>query len=515
MASKNSNFIESNISNANQINSEIFSLKNSLISNKNFIQNNSLNNSQIFPNLKISKISKKNFEEDKNDKNPNLLLSQEIEIPKVNSLLNKSLEIKKNLFKVQNLKNFQSENFQNQATNNLNILKKRTYKKRSKEWSELEDEKLSDLINNFGKRNWKEISSHFRNKGRKDCYLRWRKVLSKNKQFLEKEKLHKLKVKMQRNNSWSMKDDKVILKWVSTVGVKNWTKCSKLFNGKSPKECKERWFNKLYFENIGINNDINLDIWTKKDEFLIALFIKKFGTCWSKFQNFFPQKSATQIKNKFYCLLRFFNKEDSNSNSSNSNSSNSNSENSNIFSNEFFDKFIFFLIDNEDEYVKRQNLNIFLDAKKLFFLKLKEIWQKNNKNAKENFNNFNNNNFTNSEENKINNNNNTLKEHKNNCLKNLKNLDQIKELAICNKCMNLLRSHIKNKLIQKLKNSKISLNLNNNLNKKENNDYIGNENGNGNNNEIPREMDLEIIENIPELFNAFDFIRNIKEKIME
>jgi hypothetical protein len=253
------------------------------------------------------------------------------------------------------------------------------------------------------------------------------------------------------------------------------------------------------------------DNWTKKDEFFIALYIKKYGNCWSKLQNFFENKTANQIKNKFNCLLRLFYKYNNQNNKNinndlflskhfnfniNTNINFNENENEKKDNKEIFNNFISFLIYNEDENVKNKNFNIFIEAKKEFIVKMSYFFNKENINLN-NKNHFN-----------YNNNNNYHDHENNNCLKNfdlnnINNSNEIKELNICNKCMLLLRNHIKNRIINKLKNANIQINSNfiNSLTEKNNNE-----------NKPYGLNDIKIIEKIPDLI---DVINNIKERIIK
>ena len=468
--------------------------------NKNFNTNFSpVNNYHLFNNQENSLPTKfsnfKNFKKFDEDKTSNTNTIQNNNNNDKEEELNNNKQEKKIVFKTtQEIPMDYFIEKEKETNFPKTILGRRIYKYKNKkdEWTQSEDDKLNDLVNYYGKKNFKKIASHFSDKSRKNCINRWTKFISKNEKYGKNSLSNNYNTL--KKKPWHKKEDEIILKWVKKIGVNNWTKCSKLFYERTPKDCKNRWFNKLYFENLNLT--IESDIWTKKDEFLIALYIKKFGNCWSKLQNFFENKTANQIKNKFNCLLRLFYKFNYNNTIGKTNTNNDlflfsshsqqfqfNEKNNNN-NKEIFNNFFSFLIHNEDEYVKKQNLLIFMEAKKDFFIKMTNFFNKENINLNNNHHNH------------------------DNCLKNLdlsniNNSNEIKELNICNKCMLLLRNHIKNRIINKLKNANIQINSNffNSLsekNKEGNNLYNSNE--------------INIIEKIPDLI---DVINNIKERIIK
>jgi hypothetical protein len=178
-----------------------------------------------------------------------------------------------------------------QITRKLKSGSKKEWIKKAK-WTEEEDNRLKELIAIKGVHSWKRISQHFDNKGPKQCFYRWSKVL--------KEVLISI--------PWSEEEDNFILSWAAEKGVSNWTNCAKHLkkNKRTPKNCKDRWYQKLSMENK-VNSIIenNEQIWTPFDELLLLLTVNHIGTTWTKVVKYFsPIRNENQTKNKFYSILR-------------------------------------------------------------------------------------------------------------------------------------------------------------------------------------------------------------------
>jgi len=456
----------------------------------------------------------------------------------------------------ENTLNQESQLIENAFTKNVIHFKKIQKLTKKNIWTIEEDKKLSDLISIHGKKSWKEISNYFINKSRKQCFLRWRTVLSKkdnnsnsnlkfgsyrinNNNINESIKICKndednqifpknSEYNNESNKPWSQNEDEIIIRWVSIMGNKNWTKCSKLLINKCPKDCKERWFNKLAYENNSLEK---CDYWNKKDEILLLLFIRKFGPCWSKLAKLLDNKTGNQIKNKFNCLARSAFKADSKSlikangyeienendfeNKENDFFTNTYSDDNKVIK-EKAEKIISFLVNSSDEYIYGQNIKIFCEAKKCFNEKYAAI------NGKyDSLNNCFNHDLN---KDKTTGNNDNISQEANE----INNVNDCKRLNVCNGCLVNLRNHIKRKIIMRIKSSNINpqklkdLLIQNSIYKKENygnnmnNCYKISSSNLNNNKEININLSTdsnknEILNKIPQLF---DLINSLKAKIV-
>lgn len=372
---------------------------------------------------------------------------------------------------------------------NDSLLGKKLQRSTNKSWTEEEDQKLCELISNHGKKAWSEISSHFTNKSRKQCFLRWRRVLNKSKNtFLNCNQnkaasdfisqIQEANINMlSPEKYWSTNEDEVIIRWVNIMGIKSWTKCSKLLIGKTPKDCRDRWINKLSYDNR--DKEISGEIWSKREEILLLLFIRKFGNCWSKLVRFFENKTTAQIKNKFYCLARISLKSESSLEldlNDNSVMEFKKSHEADIIEDEYeysynkanlsslkakTDKIILHIINSKDKNILKQNIQLFKEAKNLFMEKINELNMNSRKNMENTFESLlieNNdrkdllkcesipkaNNFTNNE----------------NTNYPLQNKKPFKILNLCNKCLINMRIYIKKRIIAKIRDSKVNMDIN-------------------------------------------------------
>jgi len=130
---------------------------------------------------------------------------------------------------------------------------------------------------------------------------------------------------------WSIEEDIFLKNWNNLMGDKNWSQCAKLLKKRTAKDCKQRFSKALSPESP---NEKLRFIWGPREELMLLLFVKNFGTCWSKIikmfesqiifndaaatqenqeekendniLNLFRIKDANEIKNKFYSIIKRF-----------------------------------------------------------------------------------------------------------------------------------------------------------------------------------------------------------------
>jgi hypothetical protein len=103
-----------------------------------------------------------------------------------------------------------------------------------------------------------------------------------------------------KKGKWTKEEDKKLMNLIDTYG-KNWTKISKLFTSRNPKQVKNR------FEN-SLNPILIKKKFSKEDDDLMKKLFDLFGNKWSMYLNYFPFCSIKRIKTRFMRIY-VYNKE--------------------------------------------------------------------------------------------------------------------------------------------------------------------------------------------------------------
>ncbi|KAK8867193.1 Myb- protein B [Tritrichomonas musculus] len=96
---------------------------------------------------------------------------------------------------------------------------------------------------------------------------------------------------------FTKEEDEKIKELVNTFGTKNWSIIASLLEGRTAKQCRDRYSNYLipgYFQGE----------WSNEEDKLLLKLYKKFGSKWSIIQTYFPIRSSNSIKNRWHYFLR-------------------------------------------------------------------------------------------------------------------------------------------------------------------------------------------------------------------
>lgn len=150
----------------------------------------------------------------------------------------------------------------------------------NKKWTQEEDDRLRDIINVAGAKNWKRVASELGN-NRTDvqCLHRWRKVIAPG--------LIK--------GPWTKEEDDMILKLVGEEqDPRNirWSNIASHLQGRIGKQCRERYLNYL-------QKNLRKDSWTEREDMILFEIHRIIGNKWSELTRVLPGRSENSIKNRY------------------------------------------------------------------------------------------------------------------------------------------------------------------------------------------------------------------------
>ena len=149
-------------------------------------------------------------------------------------------------------------------------------------WTKEEDDHLTNLISIYGERKWKIISNLLVTRSPIQCFNRWKKSL---RPGIIK-------------GPWSNNEDLLLTEFVNENGLNNISKCK--IEGRTIKQIKERWNNIL-------NPNLNKREWELEEDYILFHLYLLEGGKWSKYRQYFDNRSDNSLKNRFYSRIRKLN----------------------------------------------------------------------------------------------------------------------------------------------------------------------------------------------------------------
>ena len=148
-------------------------------------------------------------------------------------------------------------------------------------WTPEEDELLRNLVSQTQPNSWSVIAKYFPNKTSPQIAGRWEKVLNPN---LVK-------------GSWTREEDEIVINFVTEHGDKDWAKLALLLNGRTGKQCRERFKNHL-------DPNVQRNAWTPEEDQLLIDLHTKLGNQWTLISSHFSGRTDNCIKNRWNSTLK-------------------------------------------------------------------------------------------------------------------------------------------------------------------------------------------------------------------
>ena len=148
-------------------------------------------------------------------------------------------------------------------------------------WSPAEDAALRYAVEQQGEKKWRKVAQLVTGRSAIQCLHRWCKIL---KPGLVK-------------GAWNEDEDALLRLWIERIGPCKWAECALTIQGRTGKQCRERWTN-------SISPDIKKGGWNEEEDQVIFELYAAMGPKWTDIAKHLPGRTENSIKNRFYSCKR-------------------------------------------------------------------------------------------------------------------------------------------------------------------------------------------------------------------
>jgi hypothetical protein len=146
-------------------------------------------------------------------------------------------------------------------------------------WTCAEDQLLRELVAKHQSQ-WPIIAGHFRSRKPSEVKSRWNNRIGYST----------------TKGSFTIEEDNIIRERATAPGGPNWIEIASLLKGRAPKQCRERWHNRL-------NPDVIHRPWTEEEDLIIFAAVQDSGTKWSLISKSLRGRTDNDVKNRYNSSL--------------------------------------------------------------------------------------------------------------------------------------------------------------------------------------------------------------------
>ena len=106
-----------------------------------------------------------------------------------------------------------------------------------------------------------------------------------------------VKARKMLSTQWTTEMDGQLTEAVAKFGEGHWSKIAELVEGRTGKQCRERWKNQ-------ISSEVKKGDWTVEEDALIVVCVSELGTKWSEISKRFVGRTDNAIKNRYNSEVR-------------------------------------------------------------------------------------------------------------------------------------------------------------------------------------------------------------------